>query len=244
MSLGRVPRTLSRVSVSRNDSTACFSAHTWKATFLFCGAHDPESDFTSPVPTEKQIITEHDHGVETRTASICTRSQDRGDWCNPLFVDMDSGVGGVMQSPGGLDSSAVRLQSNLDEPDGRDFADTQHAPLSNSCDESETPVGAALARSVLQQEAAQQRDSKTPCQVSHACGTCGEAQAEGTTRNQPCFCRAATEEQRATHRRAVRCFHSRGSPASTSAGALKGDLLQPVWSGKRWRFAEAAKVSV
>ena len=60
-----------------------------------------------------------------------------------------------MQSPGGLDFSAVRLQSNLDEPDDRDFADTQHAPFSNTCDESETLVGAALARSVLQQEAAQ-----------------------------------------------------------------------------------------
>ena len=149
------PRTLSRVSVSRKDSTACFSAHTWKATFLFCGAHDPESDFTSPVPTEKQTNTEHDHGVETRTASIYTRSQDRADWSNHLFVDMDSGVGSVMQSLGGVDSSAVRLQSNLDEPDDRDFADTQHAPLSNTCDESETLVGAALARSVLQQEAAQ-----------------------------------------------------------------------------------------
>ena len=73
----------------------------------------------------------------------------------PSFVDMDSGVGGVMQSLGELDSSAVRLQSNLDEPDDWDNADTQHAPLSNTCDESETLVGAALARSVLQQEAAQ-----------------------------------------------------------------------------------------
>ena len=75
---------------------------------------------------------------------------------------------------------------------------------------------------------------KTPCQVSHACGTCGEAQADGTTRNQPCFCRAV-EEQRATHRRAVRWFHSRISPACIFAGALKGVLLQPVWSGKRGR---------
>ena len=39
------------------------------------------------------------------------------------------------------------------------------------------------------------RLKKKPCQVSHACGTCGEAQADGTTRNQPCFCRAATEEK-------------------------------------------------
>ena len=60
-----------------------------------------------------------------------------------------------MQSLGELDSSAVRLQSNLDEPDDWDNADTQHAPLSNTCDESETLVGAALARSVLQQEAVQ-----------------------------------------------------------------------------------------
>ena len=61
VSLGRVPRTSSRFSVSRKDSTALFSAHTWKTTFLFCSAHDSESDFISPVPTEKRIITEHDH---------------------------------------------------------------------------------------------------------------------------------------------------------------------------------------
>ena len=92
-SLGRVPRTSSRVSVSRKDSTALFSADTWKTTFLFCSAHDPESDFISSVPTEKRIITEHDQWVETLTASMCTRSHDRADWSNPLFVDMDSGVG-------------------------------------------------------------------------------------------------------------------------------------------------------
>ena len=77
------------------------------------------------------------------------------DLSNPLFVDMDSGVGCVMQSPGELDSSAVRLQSNLDELD-----DWDNAPLSNPCDESETLVGAALARSVPQQEAAQETQNR------------------------------------------------------------------------------------
>ena len=141
--------------MSRKDSTALCSADTRKTTFLFHSAHDSKSDFISSVPTEKRIITEHGQWVETFTASICARSHDRADWSNPLFVDMDSGVGSVMQSLGELDSSAVRLQSNLDEPDDWDNADTQYAPLSNTCDESETLVGAALARRVLQQEAAQ-----------------------------------------------------------------------------------------
>ena len=103
----------------------CFQLTPGRRLFLFCSAHDSESYFISPVSTKKRIITEHDQCVETLTASICTRSHDRADLSNPLFVDMDSGVGGVMQSPGELDSSAVRLQSNLDEPD-----DWDNAPLS------------------------------------------------------------------------------------------------------------------
>ena len=134
----------------------CFQLTPGRRLSFFYSAHDSESDFISLVPTEKRIITEHGQWVETLIkASICTRSHDRADWSNPLFVDMDSGVGGVMQSLGELDSSVVLLQSNLDEPDDWDNADTQYAPLSNTCDESETLVGAALARRVLQQEAAQ-----------------------------------------------------------------------------------------
>ena len=147
--LGRVPRTSSRVSVSRKDSTALFSAHAWKTTFLFAVRMIPNPISPHLFPLRNESPRSTVNGWKTLTASICTRSHDRIGWSNPLFVDMDSGVGGVMQSLGGLDSSAVRLQSNLDEPDEWDNADTQHAPLSNTCDESETLVGDALACGVL-----------------------------------------------------------------------------------------------
>ena len=48
------------------------------------------------------------------------------------------------QSLGALDSSDVRLHSNLADPDDWDDANTQHVPLSHTCEESETLVGVTL----------------------------------------------------------------------------------------------------
>ena len=121
-------------------------------------------------------------------------------------MDMDSGEQDVGQFPGGLDSSAVRLKSNLDDPDDWNYVDTQHASLSHTCEEAEPLLGATLvSHAVSSSRKRRHRETQeAPCRVSSACGTRGEAKVVGTARHQPFFCRAATEEQGHTHRRELR----------------------------------------
>ena len=77
-----------------------------------------------PVSTEKQIITEHDHEVETHT--LTPDSQPRR-LDHTQFPQLGYGLccRGATQSLDGLDTSAARLQSNLDDPDDWDIAETQ-----------------------------------------------------------------------------------------------------------------------
>ena len=107
----------------QRQHSIAFSSHLTDDSAVF-STQDTASDLSTPAPTKKQIITEHDHWTDSRN------------------LDTDSGEKDVGQSPGGLVSSSVRIQSNLDDPDDWDDAATQHDPLSHSFEEAEPPVGA------------------------------------------------------------------------------------------------------
>ena len=109
----------------KRQHSMAFSSHLADDSSVF-RAQNAASVFSTPFPTEKQIITEHDH------------------WTNSHNLDTDAGEKDAGQSPGGLDSSAVRIQSNLDDLTIWDDAVTQHDPLSHTCKEAEHLVGATL----------------------------------------------------------------------------------------------------
>ena len=73
--------------VLRPDVIASFSAKKRKQDdFSLFSVLDSPSEFSTPVPTKRQFITEHDHCINSRS------------------LDMDSGENEVGQSSGELDS--------------------------------------------------------------------------------------------------------------------------------------------
>ena len=98
-----------------------------------------------------------------------------------------------------------------------------------------------LARSILQQETAQQRGANTPSQVSQTCGSRGEARK---LMAQPKISHALAEQLLSS--RELRTDEHFPTHAShhTLAGPLKRVLQLPVWCCQRWVTADTAEVSV
>ena len=127
-----------------------FNSHLADDSSVFRG-HNSASDFSTPVPTEKQIISENNHGMDTPTVSVCTRPHGPADWTNFLVLDMYNADGVVGESLCGLDPSCVRLQPNLDDLDDGYDAFTHQVPLSHT--------GDAMWSS--KKKTTEQRDTKT-----------------------------------------------------------------------------------
>ena len=105
---------IASVRAKKRLHSIAFSSHLADDSSVF-RADISASDIPAPVPTEKQIISELNHGMDTPTVSNCTRPHDPADWTHSLALDMDTGDGVVGKSLCGLDPSAVQLQSNLDD---------------------------------------------------------------------------------------------------------------------------------